>query len=176
MDFEQIKARYNAGETDLKNETNYILSNPSQGEDAAFAFARVVDEEIGEQAYKKVLGYIEAYQLANPLKYNQQAAIQTELKKAAIEQNRAIISDENFNRAEIMTGERNAPAMPLVESVQKPLILNLDRVKIDADKNTFPGSGGIAAGFEFKAPDKQTLIYLGIAALVFIALVYLSKK
>jgi hypothetical protein len=78
--FEQTVERYNAGQTDLKAETAFIFN--SQGEAAAYEFARALDEAIGAKPYSEVMAYT-AYlkEQASKPTFNEAAAAQSEMYK-----------------------------------------------------------------------------------------------
>ena len=159
MNFEELKARYLAGETDLTKEAIYIFDQ--QGETAAQDFARVVDEELGASAYENVQRAIKAAQDASgQLYYNQKAAAELALKKAQQDAKRMIDSADAKAAAEGNAAYRRSELPASVTQTKKPLLLS--------DQSAKPGQSGTAQQTTDGTVQKPTKLYF-IAALVIIA-------
>ncbi len=172
--FEEIAARYNAGQTDLSNEVKFIMDDPSQGELAALTFARNIDENIGAQAYQKALQHIEAYKLANVIKYNERAAIQSQLNKAEINTGRFLASEDSRNVADAVLRNAQQPIAPIVTKEQNPLVINLDRLTLDKTKLDKSAAGGV--GGLITKQNKEYLLIFGGALFLIGILYFITRK
>ena len=166
MTFEEIITRYNSGETDLKGETLFILQN--QGKEAAFDFARAVDEAAGSNAYNAVMLFINEYQQKqSEPKFNEQEAMKSALKKAEEERNKAFKMQENERMAENITATKNAPALPLAQPIKRPIF---DYVR----PNTPTEKGGFVA--HVFDTERKTWLYIITAIIVIGSILYLTRK
>ena len=196
MEFEQIKARYLAGETDLKAETKFLYD--TQGVNAVYDFARTLDEEIGAAPYNLVMLYAEKLEAQkNALQINEREATKTALAKAALEAEKAYKQAEQKRFSENLTTSRNAPMEDLVKPAPPQLFPNMGIVdntlaepdiRNPGDRESGPvneriGGGGLANLGDsrikqiLEAGKKNPKMVLIIAAgIALIAYFYFKKK
>ena len=177
MDFEQIKARYLAGETDLKAETKFLYD--TQGINAVYDFARTLDEEIGAAPYNLVMLYAEKLEAQkNAIQVNQTEVQKTALAKAALEAEKAYKQAEQIRFAESLTTSKNAPMQDIVKPAPPALFPNMGIVE-----NKKPISGGVYFESEdyltkiakAASENKKTILVVA-AGLALIAYFYFKKK
>jgi hypothetical protein len=194
MNFEEIKARYMAGDTDLKAETKFLYD--TQGINAVYDFARSLDEEIGAAPYNLVMMHADKLEAQkNALQINQQEAQRIALAKAAQEAEKAYKQSEQIRFAESLTTSKNTPMQDLVKPAPPQLFPNMgiiDNTLAAPDVRnpggriggaTEGGSGGLANLGDVRikeileAGKKNPKTVLVIAAgLALIAYFYFKKK
>jgi hypothetical protein len=184
MEFEQIKARYLAGETDLKAETKFLYD--TQGLNAVYNFARSLDEEIGAAPYNLVMLYAEKLEAQkNAIQVNQTEVQKTALAKAALEAEKAYKQAEQIRFSESLTTSKNAPMQDIVKPAPPALFPNMGIVenKGRIGGATEGGSGGLAnlgdvrirEILEAASKNKKTILIVA-AGLALIAYFYFKKK
>ena len=172
MNFEEIKERYLAGETDLKAETKFLFD--TQGSQAAFDFARTLDEEIGSEPYLKVIRYIEELE-ADQLKPKENEA---EKQRKALEMaqkmaKKAADSAENKAIAIGSTIVKNAALPDVAIEVKQPLF---PKSNIINEVGAGGKIGGVKPAEMPKAEDKETDSNVFIYAVLALILIYFIVK
>jgi transcription initiation factor IIF auxiliary subunit len=148
MTIEQIFERYQAGQTDLRNETNFLIQ--SEGIDKAYEFARTFDEMYGDKPYKIILAHIENFiEQQNSMKVNQKAVLESEQYKANLKRERAIKQAMEEEMAQNLQKNKSLVSNNLPTETKQPLfvekgfelrgerpdfILNQDRTNQDNKK------------------------------------------
>lgn len=174
MNFEEIKARYLAGETNLSAETAFLFK--TQGPSAAYDFARQFDEEVGSAPYNLIMGHIEkleAQAMEPAVNAAEQNRIALELAKKQAD--KAAASAENKRLADELTLNKNKSLPNPVDVNKTPLFENLPKLtgglgmKSPADLNPEIKSGMITAGsLEKLAKSPLVLVAAGLLLVYFI--------
>jgi hypothetical protein len=120
----EIIERYKAGETDLKAETAFLFK--TQGPQAAYSFARVLDENVGSAPYLLVMSYIEKLEadaIAPKVNAEEQNRVALELANKMAKKNADM--QNNLNLANDITLKRNEPLPDLAKENETPLFPSL---------------------------------------------------
>jgi hypothetical protein len=122
MTIEQIFERYQAGQTDLRNETNFLIQ--SEGIDKAYEFARTFDEMYGDKPYKIILSHIENFiEQQNSMKVNQKAVLESEQYKANLKRERAIKQAIQEEMAQNLQKNKSLVSNNLPTETKQPLFV-----------------------------------------------------
>lgn len=167
-EFSEIVERYNAGQTDLKAETAFIYK--TQGEAAAYDFARALDEAIGSKPYNEVMTYTaQLKEAASKPQFNEAAAAQSEMYKQKLVRERIEKQAKEKALSDSMTLQKSQDIGNVVSKNKQPLL--------EGER-----SGGYGLRKEKDAPQAvvsekdNTILYILLAAAAVLLLYTLTKK
>jgi hypothetical protein len=174
MDFNELVRRYNTGETDLIKETTFIYNE--QGKNAAYDFARTIDEVIGSGAYNVVMAQISKLETLGKMpQINQKAIIAGELVKQARLREIALKQIEQEQLAKNLQDNKN-PKMKVIDEVKAPIWEN-DKPETGLNPNwkEKPQGNGDIFVPAFEMSKTNILLILGVLLIV-LGFIFSQKK
>jgi hypothetical protein len=166
MTIEQIFERYQAGQTDLRNETNFLIQ--SEGIDKAYEFARTFDEMYGDKPYKVILAHIENFiEQQNSMKVNQKAVLESEQYKANLKRERAIKQAMQEEMAQNLQKNKSLVSNNQPIETKQPLFVEKSLRGLNPETGLNPNRPN--------QPDQKNMIVYVVIAVIILGYL-LSKK